>query len=382
MSRGGVRRLRRRKNFSKDFHGFYRTVVSIKSTRRGSWLGRVSRKATRTVEKAKKKDRGCQWEGKREKRRRRSREERDRPPPLVDTDEPACERSGKRQRRGSPSSASASFPAPAASLSSRRRASWEAGRDSISDTLDRSLCRRAPVSSPSPYSRRSRPEIISTVLHWFASLFYSFPVTRRLDLLTWKSFLFSGTPRPIVRRNGIHFWPFDYRPPLQLRYRSLTIGTLISKSISILPRPWRVREIECEEKEGPLRNHAQYRFSVAWRVLRGWFPPRKLFNVIYERISLEQRSHVSRWFRNEYLLQELVSTNHEIRWHAEADSRETGRRKTNYPCTGEILSLLGVSRQIRITMDGLPVSSEWYAFPSSTSSCRELAGCWRCRTSQ
>lgn len=111
-------------------------------------------------------------------------------------------------------------------------------------------------------------------------------------------------------------------------------------------------------------------------------PPRKLFNVIYERISLEQRSHVSRWFRNEYLLQELVSTNHEIRWHAEADSRETGRRKTNYPCTGEILSLLGVSRQIRITMDGLPVSSEWYAFPSSTSSCRELAGCWRCRTSQ
>lgn len=51
-----------------------------------------------------------------------------------------------------------------ADLSSRRRASWVAGRGSISDTPDRSLCRRAPVSSPSPCSRRSRPEIISTVL--------------------------------------------------------------------------------------------------------------------------------------------------------------------------------------------------------------------------
>lgn len=39
-----------------------------------------------------------------------------------------------------------------------------AGRGSISDTPDRSLCRRAPVSSPSPCSRRSRPEIISTSL--------------------------------------------------------------------------------------------------------------------------------------------------------------------------------------------------------------------------
>lgn len=39
-----------------------------------------------------------------------------------------------------------------------------AGRGSISDTPDRSLCRRDPVSSPSPCSRRSRPEIISTSL--------------------------------------------------------------------------------------------------------------------------------------------------------------------------------------------------------------------------
>lgn len=38
-----------------------------------------------------------------------------------------------------------------------------AGRGSISDTPDRSLCRRGPVSSPSPCSRRSRPEIISTI---------------------------------------------------------------------------------------------------------------------------------------------------------------------------------------------------------------------------
>lgn len=50
-----------------------------------------------------------------------------------------------------------------ADLSSRRRASWVAGRGSISDTPDRSLCRRDPVSSPSPCSRRSHPEIISTI---------------------------------------------------------------------------------------------------------------------------------------------------------------------------------------------------------------------------
>lgn len=57
-------------------------------------------------------------------------------------------------------------------LSSRRRASWAAGRGSISDTPDRSLCRRGYVSSPSPCSRRSRPEIISTIPLFFPFLFF------------------------------------------------------------------------------------------------------------------------------------------------------------------------------------------------------------------
>lgn len=59
------------------------------------------------------------------------------------------------------------LPSLLADLSSRRKASWVAGRGSISDTPDRSLCRRDPVSSPSPCSRRSRPEIISSALFFF-----------------------------------------------------------------------------------------------------------------------------------------------------------------------------------------------------------------------
>lgn len=106
-----------------------------------------------------KKDRG---DDQRRRRRRKKKTKEDRPPPLVDTGERACKREKYREgggggrERPSPS-ASASFRAPAASLSSRRRASWEAGRGSISDTPDRSLCRRVLVSSPSPCSRRSRP---------------------------------------------------------------------------------------------------------------------------------------------------------------------------------------------------------------------------------
>lgn len=46
---------------------------------------------------------------------------------------------------------------PLANLSSTRRASWEAGRDSILGTRDRSPCRRDLVSLPAPCSRRSRP---------------------------------------------------------------------------------------------------------------------------------------------------------------------------------------------------------------------------------
>lgn len=148
-----------------------------------------------------KKDRGDDQR----RRRRRKKTKEDRPPPLVDTGERACKREKYREgggggrERPSPS-ASASFRAPAASLSSRRRASWEAGRGSISDTPDRSLCRRVLVSSPSPCSRRSRPEIISTVLHRFASLSFSFffspppSLSRDSTSSRWKSFVFTETP--------------------------------------------------------------------------------------------------------------------------------------------------------------------------------------------
>lgn len=50
------------------------------------------------------------------------------------------------------------------SFSSKQRVSWVAGRGSISDTPDRFLCRRGPVFSLFPYSRRSHPEIISIAL--------------------------------------------------------------------------------------------------------------------------------------------------------------------------------------------------------------------------
>lgn len=100
-------------------------------------------------------------------------EERDRPPP------PACSQEREGGRGEESRATSSSFRAPA-NLSSRRRASWEAGRGSISDTPDRSLCRRAPVSSPSPCSRRSRPEIISMVLHRPVSRFPFFQTLRTL----------------------------------------------------------------------------------------------------------------------------------------------------------------------------------------------------------
>lgn len=54
-----------------------------------------------------------------------------------------------------------------------------AGRGSISDTPDRSLCRRGPVSSPSPCSRRSRPEIISTVPSFLSAAPYRGDATAR-----------------------------------------------------------------------------------------------------------------------------------------------------------------------------------------------------------
>ena len=84
-----------------------------------------------------------------------------------DDDEKECEnrpshQEERRQTRGEGGVLSSSWQ----DLSSRRRVSWVAGRGSISDTPDRSLCRRGPVSSPSPCSHRSRPEIISMV-HFF-----------------------------------------------------------------------------------------------------------------------------------------------------------------------------------------------------------------------
>lgn len=71
------------------------------------------------------------------------------------------------KRGGRPRGEGGALPSLLADLSSRRRASWVAGRGSISDTPDRSLCKRNPVSSPSPCSRRSRPEIISLALFFF-----------------------------------------------------------------------------------------------------------------------------------------------------------------------------------------------------------------------
>lgn len=74
------------------------------------------------------------------------------------------EKRGAREGEGGRQEGWRSSKLLAAGLSSRRRVSWAAGRGSISDTPDRSLCRRGPVSSPSPCSRRSRPGIISTAL--------------------------------------------------------------------------------------------------------------------------------------------------------------------------------------------------------------------------
>lgn len=376
MSRGGVRRLRPRKNFSKDFHGFYRTVVSIKSTRHGSWLGRVSRKATRTVEKGKKEDRGCQWVGKREKRRRRSREERDRPPPLVDTDEQACERSWDREGEG------------------RRR------RRRHSRLLLQALVRgggRLGRLEGIPFQTLR----IDLFVDGSSSLY---PLLIVVDHVLKLFQRFStGSPRFSIR----FLWHDDSTSSLRNRsflaehldqsygetvytFDPLTIDRYFNRDIALWPLVLWFRSLLVFylDHEGWEKSNAKKRKDRCGTMrntvspLRGWLPPRKLFNVIYERISLQQRGHVSWWFRNEYLLQELVSTNREIRWHAGADSGEMGRRKTNYPCTGEILSRLGASGQIRITMNGLPVSSEWYAFPSSTSSYREPAGYWRCRTNQ
>ena len=304
-SLGDDRRLRPRKGISRNiFAGF--------AARSRAWNPRDV--AYGFVES---RERRREWQrkgGKGEQRLRASREEGKKTKETIETKkeidhrpwstpmsehEREIQRDRTRQRRGRPPPlASASFRAPAAaSLSSRRRASWEAGRGSISDTPDRSLCRRALVSSPSPCSRRSRPEIISTVLYRSASLFSLFlSVSRERDDSTSslgnRCFL-AESPRPIVRRNGIHFWPSNYRPPWQL---ILWFATLLVFYLG--RRGWKTSNArKGKDRCGTMRNTIS--------PLRGEFPetdfsPRKLFNVIYGRISLEQRSQINRWFRCKY----------------------------------------------------------------------------------